>query len=102
MDNKAMDDNPMNQHFLSSAFKGLSQEIGNGLGLDSRSLAQFIEARDGISKPWLLVLLRLTLLQERKDNLSPDAYMAELSTLHEELMGLGEWWVGHENEVFNP
>jgi hypothetical protein len=35
--------------------------------MDSRELAQFIEARDGISKPWLLVLLRLKKLEERKD-----------------------------------
>jgi hypothetical protein len=69
---------------------------------DSRSLAQFIEARDGISKPWLLVLLRLSMLQERKESLSPEAYLEELSSLHAEMMGLGEWWVGIEHEVFNP
>ena len=69
---------------------------------DSHRLAQFIEARDGISKPWLLVLLRLSMLQERKDSLSPEAYMEELSSLHTEMMGLGEWWVGIEQEVFNP
>ena len=55
-----------------------------------------------MSKPWLLVLLRLTMLQERKDTLAPEAYMRELSQLHAELMGLGEWWVGLEDEVFNP
>lgn len=102
MGDRPRDDNPMSQHFLSQAFQGLSQGLGNGLGLDSHSLAQFIEARDGLSKPWLLLLLRLTMLQERKDTLSPDAYMAELSDLHQELMGLGEWWVGLEDEVFNP
>ncbi|MEB3290471.1 MAG: hypothetical protein VKI82_11185 [Leptolyngbya sp.] len=76
--------------------------LPSGLGLDSRRLAQFIEARDGLSKPWLLVLLRLAMLQERKDSLSPDAYLRELSELHQEMMGLGEWWVGLEDEVFNP
>lgn len=70
--------------------------------MDSRELAQFIEARDGISKPWLLVLLRLTKLQERKDTTPPDVYMKELGALHQELMGLGEWWVGREEELFNP
>ncbi|MBE9140421.1 hypothetical protein IQ254_25010 [Nodosilinea sp. LEGE 07088] len=70
--------------------------------MDSRELAQFIEARDGISKPWLLVLLRLTKLQERKDTTPPEAYMEELSALHQELMNLGEWWVGREDELLNP
>lgn len=70
--------------------------------MDSRTLAQFIEARDGISKPWLLVLLRLSKLQERKDTMTQEAYMEELSSLHQEMMGLGEWWVGHEDELLNP
>ncbi len=70
--------------------------------MDSRELAQFIEARDGISKPWLLVLLRLSKLQERKDTTPPEQYMAELSGLHQELMGLGEWWVGNEDELLHP
>lgn len=70
--------------------------------MDSRSLAQYIEASDSISKPWLLLMLRLSKLQERKDTMSPAAYMQELSALHQELMGLGEWWVGIEDEVFNP
>ncbi|HIK45722.1 MAG TPA: hypothetical protein IGR64_12690 [Leptolyngbyaceae cyanobacterium M65_K2018_010] len=70
--------------------------------MDSRSLAQFIEARDGLSKPWLLLLLRLTMLQERKDTMAEEAYLEELKALQEELMGLGEWWVGIEDEVFNP
>lgn len=70
--------------------------------MDSRELAQFIEARDGISKPWLLVLLRLKKLEERKDTTPPEVYMEELSALHKELMGLGEWWVGNEDELLNP
>lgn len=70
--------------------------------MDSRELAQFIEARDGISKPWLLVLLRLKKLEERKDTTPPDVYMEELSALHKELMALGEWWVGNEDELLNP
>ena len=70
--------------------------------MDSRELAQFIEARDGISKPWLLVLLRLSKLQERKDTTPPERYIEELSALHQELMGLGEWWVGREDELLNP
>ena len=65
--------------------------------MDSRSLAQYIESSDSISKPWML---RLTKLQEQKDDMPPEEYMQQLSALHEELMGLGEWWVGIEDEVF--
>jgi hypothetical protein len=70
--------------------------------MDSRSLAQYIEASDSISKPWMLLMLRLSKLQEQKDDMLPEDYMQQLSALHEELMGLGEWWVGIEDEVFNP
>jgi hypothetical protein len=70
--------------------------------MDSRSLAQYIEASDSISKPWMLLMLRLSKLQERKDTMPPETYVQELSALQEELMGLGEWWVGIEDEVFNP
>ncbi|MGC9525566.1 MAG: hypothetical protein ACP5D7_08515 [Limnospira sp.] len=68
--------------------------------MDSRDLARYIEATDGISKPWLLVQLRLKKLQERRSELSESEYVRELSALHEELMNLGEWWVGIESEVF--
>jgi len=47
-------------------------------------------------------MLRLAKLQEHKDNMLPEDYMTELDALHQELMGLGEWWVGREDEVFNP
>ena len=68
--------------------------------MDSHELAHYIEATDGISKPWLLVQLRLKKLQERRDTLSPDEYMAELATIHQDLVNLGEWWVGIEDKVF--
>lgn len=70
--------------------------------LDSDTLARFIEASDGISKPWLLVLLRLQKLQERKNTMAPEDYDRELSDLHQDMMNLGEWWVGIEDQVFNP
>jgi hypothetical protein len=68
--------------------------------MDSRSLAQYIESTDGISKPWLLVLLRLQKLKEQKDTMPPADYMAQLTDLHQDMMNLGEWWVGMEDEVF--
>ncbi len=68
--------------------------------MDSETLAKYIEAKNGISKPWLLLQLRLKMLEERRDTLDPQAYTAELAELHEELMKLGEWWKGIEDEVF--
>ena len=68
--------------------------------MDSKDLAKYIEAKDGISKPWLLVQLRLKKLQERRSEISAEEYMTELTDIHEDLMNLGEWWLGIEDEVF--
>lgn len=66
----------------------------------SDALARYIEATNGIAKPWLLTQLRLKMLQERRHRLSPEAYEQELADLHQDLMKLGEWWVGQEDQVF--
>jgi hypothetical protein len=68
--------------------------------MDSQDLAKYMEATGGISKPWLLVQLRLKKLQENKHNLSQKEYMEQLEDIHQDLMKLGEWWKGRENEVF--
>ena len=68
--------------------------------MNSKDLAQYIEATDSISKPWLLVQLRLQKLQEQRANLSPEAYANSLADIHQDLMNLGEWWHGIEDEVF--
>jgi hypothetical protein len=68
--------------------------------MDSTQLARYIEETDGISKPWLLLQLRLKKLQERQDTISQEEYMQEIAELHTALMSLGEWWVGIEKEVF--
>ena len=68
--------------------------------MDSQELAQYIEATDGISKPWLLIQLRLKKLEESKASLSPQEYVQKLSDIYQDLMHLGEWWRGIENEVF--
>ncbi len=68
--------------------------------MESKKLAQYIEATDGITKPWLLVQLRLQKLQERKNTISADDYALELADIHRDLMNLGEWWRGMEREVF--
>ncbi|NEP47216.1 MAG: hypothetical protein F6K35_51750 [Okeania sp. SIO2H7] len=68
--------------------------------MDSQELGKYITATDGVSKPWLLVQLRLKKLQERKAEMSGDEYVKELEEIHQDLMNLGEWWVGIEDEVF--
>jgi hypothetical protein len=68
--------------------------------MNSQKLAQYIETTNSISKPWLLVQLRLKKLQERRAEISHEDYIQELADLHQELMNLGEWWLGIEDEVF--
>jgi hypothetical protein len=66
----------------------------------SQDIARYIEQTDGITKPWLLLQLRLQKLRERQSEISPEVYAEELAELHEALMNLGQWWVGQEQDVF--
>ncbi|MBF2015145.1 MAG: hypothetical protein HC836_07755 [Richelia sp. RM2_1_2] len=68
--------------------------------MNSTELARYIEATQSISKPWLLVQLRLLKLEESRATLSENEYAENLQDIHQDLMNLGEWWVGIENEVF--
>ncbi len=68
--------------------------------MNSNELAKYIESTDGMSKPWLLIQLRLKKLQERRHELSPDDYAQQVADIHDDLMKLGEWWVGRERDVF--
>ena len=68
--------------------------------MNSEELAKYIEANDGMSKPWLLVQLRLKKLQERRHQIDDREYMRELKDIYEDLMKLGEWWKGIEEQVF--
>jgi hypothetical protein len=68
--------------------------------MNSQDLAKYIESTNGISKPWLLAQLRLKKLMERRAELSSEAYVQELADIHQDLMKLGEWWIGLEDEVF--
>ncbi len=68
--------------------------------MDSTQLAQYLEVTDSFAKPWLLVQLRLKKLQELREELSENEYADALADIHEDLMSLGEWWRGIEDEVF--
>ncbi|MFQ6540090.1 MULTISPECIES: hypothetical protein [Aphanothece] len=66
----------------------------------AEELARFLEQRGELGKPWMLHLLRLTKLKEARDDLAPDEYLARLKEAHADLMRLGEFWKGREQEVF--
>jgi hypothetical protein len=68
--------------------------------MDSEDLAKYIQATDGISKPWLLAQLRLKKLAERRSTLEPHEYEAELADIHQSVMNMGEWWHGIEDQEF--
>jgi hypothetical protein len=68
--------------------------------MNSTELGKYIEATEGISKPWLLVQLRLLKLEENRADISENEYAENLQDIHEDLMNLGEWWVGIEDKVF--
>ncbi len=70
--------------------------------MDSHDLARYIEANDGITKPWLLIQLRLAKLKERRSRISAEEYACELADLQQDLMQLGQWWQGQEDQVFRP
>ena len=66
----------------------------------SEELARYLEQRGELSKPWMLQMLRLTKLKEAKESMDPGEYMAKLAEAHADLMRLGEFWKGCEQEVF--
>jgi hypothetical protein len=68
--------------------------------MNSKDLAQYLEATNGTFKPWLLAQLRLKKLEEQRDRLSPAEYEQALADIHQDLMNLGEWWKGQEDDVF--
>jgi hypothetical protein len=66
----------------------------------SKDLAQYIEQTDGISKPWLLVQLRLAKLKERRSEMTDQEYTLALDDIQQDLMKIGQWWKGREQDVF--
>jgi hypothetical protein len=68
--------------------------------VDSQELAKYIEQTNGMGKSWLLVQLRLQKLAEQKSELSIEEYTLRLADIHQDMMNLGEWWLGIEGDVF--
>ena len=67
----------------------------------SDELARYLEQRGELGKPWMLQMLRLSKLKEARDQMTPETYMKSIEEAHADLMRLGEFWKGREQEVFN-
>ena len=66
----------------------------------SEELARYLEQRGELSKPWNLQMLRLKKLKEAKDSMAPEEFIAKVQEAHADLMRLGQFWKGREQEVF--
>ena len=66
----------------------------------SEDLARYLEQRGELSKPWNLQMLRLKKLKEAKDSMAPEEFIAKVQEAHADLMRLGQFWKGREQEVF--
>jgi len=66
----------------------------------SADLARYLEQRGELGKPWMWHLLRLSKLKEAKDSMDHDTYLEKLQEAHADLMRLGSFWKGREDEVF--
>ena len=72
-----------------------------GSNPSAAELARYLEQRGELSKPWMLQLLRLTKLKEAKDTMEPQEFVDRPQEAHADLMRLGEFWKGREQQVFN-
>jgi hypothetical protein len=66
----------------------------------SEDLARFFEARGDLAKPWTWQLMRLAKIREAKDTMDSQEYLERVQEAHADLMRLGEFWKGREEEVF--
>ena len=66
----------------------------------SDDLARYLEQRGELTKPWNLQMLRLKKLKETKDSMDPQLYLEKVQEAHADLMRLGQFWKGREQEVF--
>ena len=66
----------------------------------SEDLARYLEQRGELIKPWNLQMLRLQKLKEAKDSMDPQLYLEKVQEAHADLMRLGQFWKGREQEVF--
>ncbi len=63
-------------------------------------LARYLELQGALSKPWMLLQLRLSCLRAEKDSMAPEDYLRRVQDAHQDLMRLGTFWKGREAELF--
>lgn len=63
-------------------------------------LARYLEQQGAISKPWLLMQIRLSKLKEEKPSMGSDEYLRRIQDAHQDLMRIGAFWKGREAETF--
>lgn len=68
--------------------------------INSELFAQYLEQTNSLAKPWLLAQLRLIKLQENRATMTEAEYIEAVADIHQDVMNLGEWWKGIEDEVF--
>ena len=66
----------------------------------SDDLARYLEQRGELTKTWNLQMLRLKKRKEGKDSMDPQLYLEKVQEAHADLMRLGQFWKGREQEVF--
>jgi hypothetical protein len=66
----------------------------------SEDLARYLEQRGELTKPWNLQMLRLKKLKEAKASMDPQLYLEKVQEAHADLMRLGQFWKGREQQVF--
>ena len=66
----------------------------------SEDLARYLEQKGELTKPWNLQMLRLKKLKEAKPSMNPQVYLEKVQEAHADLMRLGQFWKGREQEVF--
>ena len=66
----------------------------------SEDLARYLEQKGELTKPWNLQMLRLKMLKEAKPSMDPQLYLEKVQEAHADLMRLGQFWKGREQEVF--
>lgn len=70
------------------------------MDINSDLFARYLEQTNSLAKPWLLAQLRLIKLQENRPTMTETEYIEALADIHQDVMNLGEWWKGIEDEVF--
>ncbi|MCP9800017.1 hypothetical protein KBY67_04360 [Synechococcus sp. RedBA-s] len=74
--------------------------MGSAPAPSHEDLARYLEQNGALTKPWLMLQLRLSRLKKEKDSMGADEYLRRVQDAHTDLMRLGSFWRGREAELF--